>query len=151
MANTKPKTAETIEFPTFDASKATDQVRAFAEKGLEQTQEVYAKVKANAEDTQKMMEDSIETFRAASSDFNKKTIAAMRANAEAGFSHLEALLAVKSVSEFVELQTAFGRKQAEAAVEQVKDFQASATKAAEDVSKPAKAAFEKALKDLKVA
>ena len=30
------KTAETIEFPTFDASKATDQFRSFAEKGVEQ-------------------------------------------------------------------------------------------------------------------
>src|SRR4029079_8055574 len=33
-----------VEFPSFDASKATDQVRAFAEKGLEQSKEVYAKV-----------------------------------------------------------------------------------------------------------
>ncbi len=147
---TKTK-SETIEFPTFDATKATDQVRAFAEKGLEQTQEAYAKVKANAEDAQKMVEGSIETFKNASTDLTKKTIAAMRTNAEAGFSHLEALLAVKSLSEFVELQTAFGRKQAEAAVEQVKDFQAAATKVAEDVSKPAKDAFEKAVKELKVA
>ena len=27
---------ENVEFPTFDASKATDQFRAFAEKGVEQ-------------------------------------------------------------------------------------------------------------------
>ena len=29
--------ADTIEFPTFDASQATDQMRVMAEKGVEQT------------------------------------------------------------------------------------------------------------------
>ncbi|MBZ0164362.1 MAG: phasin [Notoacmeibacter sp.] len=143
--------AETIEFAAFDASKATDQVRAFAEKGLEQSQETYAKVKANVEEAQKVMEESVETIRDASAEMTRKTIAALRANAEAGFSHIEALFAVKTLSEFVELQTAFGRKQTEAAVEQAKEFQVAATKVAEDVSKPAKVAFEKAMKELKVA
>ena len=36
-------------------------------------------------------------------------------------------------------------------VEQAKDFQAVATKAAEEVSKPIKTVFEKAVKELKVA
>jgi hypothetical protein len=36
-------------------------------------------------------------------------------------------------------------------VEQAKEFQALTTKAATDVSKPVKDAFEKAMKDLKVA
>ena len=75
----------------------------------------------------------------------------MRANAEAGFSHLEALLGVKSVSEFVELQTAFLRKRVETTVEQAKDLQSVASKAAVDVSKPMKDVFEKAIKELKVA
>ncbi|MGO4835995.1 phasin, partial [Rhizobiaceae sp. 2RAB30] len=48
MAKTE-KTAdviENIEFSAFDASKATDQFRTFAEKGVEQSKEAYAKVKA---------------------------------------------------------------------------------------------------------
>ena len=36
-------------------------------------------------------------------------------------------------------------------VEQAKDFQTVASKAAEEVSKPMKTAFEKAMKELKVA
>ncbi|TIO88392.1 MAG: phasin, partial [Mesorhizobium sp.] len=31
----KTETIENVEFPSFDASKATDQIRAFAEKGVE--------------------------------------------------------------------------------------------------------------------
>jgi phasin len=154
MSKTAGKTTDTIEnveFPTFDASKATDQFRAFAEKGVEQSKEAYTKLKSGAETTQKAIESTLETAKTAGNDVSLKTIAAMRANAETGFSHLEALLGVKSVSEFVELQTAFMRKSVEMSVEQAKDLQAVTTKAAEEVSKPMKDAFEKAMKELKVA
>lgn len=150
----KTKTAEftdTVEFPSFDASKATEQFRTFAEKGVEQSKEAYAKLKTNAEQTQKTFEASFETAKTVSSDLSLKTIATLRANAEAGFSHLEALVGAKSLSEVVELQTAFLRKHVEASVEQAKDFQAVASKAAEDVAKPFKTAFDKAITELKVA
>ena len=45
----------------------------------------------------------------------------------------------------------FIRKSVELAVEQAKELQTVTTKAAEDVSKPLKAVFEKAVKELKVA
>ena len=151
MAKTAEKFADTIEFPSFDASKATDQIRAFAEKGVEQTKEAYSKMKANAEDAQKVLESTFETARSASSDLSLKSIAAMRANSEAAFSHLEALVGVRSVSEFLELQTAYLRKRVEMTVEQAKDMQALSSKAAEEVGKPIKDAFEKAMKELKVA
>ncbi len=146
------KIADTsIEFPSFDASKATDQFRAFAEKGVEQSKEVYAKVKAGAEDTQKALESTFETAKSAGSALSLKTIAAMRANSEAGFAHLESLLNAKSLSEVVELQTAFFRKGFEASVEHAKEFQAIASKTAEEVAKPLKDVFEKTVKELKVA
>jgi phasin len=147
----KSDTVENVEFPSFDASKATDQVRAFAEKGLEQSKEVYAKVKTGAEEAQKALESTFETAKSVGSDLSLKTIAALRTNTEVGFSHLEALVGAKSLSEVIELQTAFIRKSVETAVEQAKELQTVTTKAAEDVSKPLKAVFEKAVKELKVA
>ena len=54
----RTKTADTIEFPSFDASKATDHIRAFAEKGVEQSKEAYAKLKTGAEETQKALEST---------------------------------------------------------------------------------------------
>ena len=143
--------SETIEFPTFDASKATEQFRDFAEKGIEQTKEAYAKLKTGAEEVQKTFESTYETARANGTDLSLKTIAAMRANANATFSHFEALVGAKSVSEFIELQTAWIRKSVETAVEQAKDMQVTSTKAMEDVAAPMKVAFEKTLKELKVA
>lgn len=145
------KTADVFEIPAFDASKATDQIRAFAEKGVEQSKEAFSKLKDGAEDAQKALESTFETVKTASADLSLKSIAALRANAEVSFSHLEALVGAKSLSEIVELQTAFLRKRVEMTVEQVKDFQTATTKAAEEVGKPVKVAFEKALKDLKAA
>ena len=153
MAKIAEKTAEftNVEFPSFDASKATDQIRAFAEKGVEQSKEAYAKIKTGAEETQKALESTFETAKAVSSDLSLKTISAFRANAEVGFAHLEALVGAKTLSEVVELQTAFLRKRVEMGVEQAKEFQAVASKAAEQVSAPIKTVFEKAVKELKVA
>ena len=154
MSKTASKGAEfieNVEFPSFDASKATDQMRAFAEKSAEQTKEVYSKLKTGAESTQKALESTFETAKTAGNDLSLKTIAALRTNAEMGFSHIESLLAVKSVSEFIELQTAFLRKGVETMVEQAKDMQTASTKAVEDVTKPIKDVFEKAAKELKVA
>ncbi len=152
MSKTKTaEFAETVEFPSFDTSKATDQFRAFAEKGVEQSKEAYATLKTNAEQAQKTFEATYETAKTVSSDLSLKAIAALRANAEANFSHLEALVGAKSLSEVVELQTAFLRKRVEMSVEQAKDFQTVAAKAAEDVSKPFKIAIEKAFNGFKAA
>lgn len=150
MSKTTAKT-ETAEFPTFDASNATDQFRAFAEKGMEQSRDAYAKLKAGAEDAQKAAEVTLENAKVAGADLSLKTLAALRANADADFSYFEALIGARTFSEVVELQTAHMRRRMELAVEQAKEMQALASKAAEDVSNPFKGVFEKAFKELKVA
>ncbi|MER9387757.1 phasin [Mesorhizobium sp. M0435] len=154
MSKTAEKTSETVEkteLPAFDPSKATDQLRAVAEKDVEQSKEALAKFQSGAEDTQKVLKSTFETAKSVGNELSLKTIAALRANAEADFSHLEALVGAKSPSEVFELQTTFLSKRVEMGVEQAKEFQALTTKAVTDVSKPVKDAFEKALKDLKVA
>lgn len=151
MTKTTGKTAETIEFPTFDATKASDQFRAFTEKGVEQTREGYAKMKAGAEEAQKAIETTYEQAKTAGDSIALKSIAAMRDNTEANFSHLEALVGAKSLSEVFELQTSFLRGRVESGIEQAKDFQTASQKAADDMAKPFKDAFEKSLKDMKAA
>ena len=151
MTKTAAKTAETIEFPTFDAEKASDQFRVFAEKGVEQSKEAYARLKTGAEEAQKAIESTFETAKAASRELSLKSIAAARANAEAGFAHWEALAGVTSLSEMIELQTSFLRKSVESAVDQAKDFQSASVKVAEEMSRPLKDVFEKSVKELKVA
>ncbi|RUV73004.1 phasin, partial [Mesorhizobium sp. M5C.F.Ca.IN.020.14.1.1] len=103
MTKTADKTAEIIENAEVPTA-ATDQFRAVAEKGVEQSKEALSKLATGAEATQKALESSFETAKTAGNELSLKTIAALRANVEASFSHLEALVAVKSPSEFIELQ-----------------------------------------------
>lgn len=145
------ETTEITELPAFNPSAAATQLAAVIEKSAEQSQETLARVQLDAEGTQKVLKSFFENAMSVGSELSLKAIAALRGNAEADFSHLEALVEAKSLSEIVELQTNFLRKRVEMGVDQVKDFQTLATKAATDVSKPVKNAFETALKDLKAA
>ncbi|RUU00300.1 phasin, partial [Mesorhizobium sp. USDA-HM6] len=116
----KTETIENAESATFEPSKATEQVRAVAEQGVEQAKEAFSKLQSDAEITQKAFESTFEMAKTTRSEVSLTTIAALRANAEATFTHLEALVAVKSPSEFFELQSAFLNKQFEISIEQAK-------------------------------
>ncbi|AZO32357.1 phasin [Mesorhizobium sp. M1B.F.Ca.ET.045.04.1.1] len=147
----KTETIENAESATFEPSKAPEQVRALAEQGVEQAKEAFSKLQSDAETTQKAFVSSFEVAKTTRNEVSLKTIAALRANAEAGFKHLEALVAVKSPSEFIELQAAFVNKQIDASIEQAKTLQAEMLRASEDVSRPIKDAWEKALNGFKAA
>ncbi|RRI00162.1 phasin [Mesorhizobium tamadayense] len=151
MSKTADKPTGTAEFPTIDPGKANDQLRAVAEKGVEQSKEALAKFQSGAEDARKALESTAEAAKSVGNELSLKMIAALRANAEADFEHVEALVRAKSLPEVFELQTTFLSKRVEMGVEQAKEFQELTTKAATDISKPVKDVFEKVLKDLKAA
>lgn len=145
------RTDDVFSFSAFDPSRMTDSLREFAEKGATQSREAFAKMKDAAEEATKVMESAVQTAHSGSVELGLKTIGAMRTSSDLSFNHMEALLGVKSVSELIELQTAFIRKQAEVAVEQAKLMQETARKVSEDVSKPGKEAAEKVMANFKTA
>jgi len=152
MAMKKSATsAEMFEFPAFDMGKITDTYREFADKSAAQSKEAYAKVKSASEDATKAMEATLESVQAGSVELSLKAIDAARVNTDHSLSHFEALLGVKSVSQMIELQTSFFRKQTELFVDQANAMQESARKVAEQVSKPVKAVTEKAMAEFKAA
>ncbi|MCR9137982.1 MAG: phasin [Alphaproteobacteria bacterium] len=151
MATKKTPAEDVFSFAAFDPAKLTESYREFAEKGMVQSKDAYAKLKDAAEDATKTVEQTLESAQAGSVALSLKAIDTVRANADSSLSHAEALLGVKSVAELFELQSSFFRSQAEAAVEQAKDIQEAARKVAEDVSKPGKAAYEKVSKNIKAA
>ncbi|MEM9106449.1 MAG: phasin [Pseudomonadota bacterium] len=150
MATKKTQTEDVFAFATMDPSKMTESYREFAEKGLVQSKEAYDKLKIAAEDATKTVEQTLESAQSGTVELSMKAIEAVRTNADNSLTHIEALLGVKSVAELVELQTSFIRKQAETAVDQAKDIQDAARKVADKVSKPGKAAYEKAAKNFKI-
>lgn len=122
-----------------------------AEKSLEQAKVTYEKVKAAAEETTDMIEDTYETARAGVVEYNMKALEAAKSNTDALFAYTKDLLAVKTFAEVVELQTAFARKSFDTATAQAKDLQDIATKLANDTAKPMKDAVAKVMKDVKAA
>ncbi|KGD86238.1 phasin [Rhizobium sp. YS-1r] len=145
------KTDDIFSFSAFDPAKLTEGFREFAEKGATQSREAYAKMKTAAEEATKTVETTLQSAQAGSVELGLKAIDVMRTNADMSLSHMEALLGVKSVSELIELQTAYIRKQAEVTVEQAKSLQDATRKLAEDVAKPGKDAAEKVMATFKAA
>ena len=125
--------------------------RSFAEQGLTQTREAYARMKSAAEEATDILEDSIETTRESVRDAQLKAIDLAKANTDATFDLFRKLLTTTSVADAVQLQTAFARERFEALVDYSKDVQATVTKVGTEASKPAKAIFDKALSAAKAA
>ncbi|MFZ2100201.1 MAG: phasin family protein [Oricola sp.] len=152
MAKTQTTdTADVFAFPAIDAAPFADQFRTVAEQGLAKSKEAYETMKSSMEEAQKTVESAMETAKAQSDKLSMTAIGAMRANAEAGFAHMEKLLGVKTLAEAFEIQSAFVRKQAEMAVDQAKEMQAVSKDAFDALSAPVKAATEKAMASMKAA
>ncbi len=144
------KTEDAFSISSFDPSKFTENFRDFAEKNSFKTKEALAKVKEATEEAGKTVEATLANAQAGTVEFGKKAIEILRTSTENSFSHLEALLNVKSVSELFELQTGFIRKQAELSVEQAKSLSETSKKVAEQVVKPGRDAAEKAMASFKL-
>ncbi|MCX2724038.1 phasin [Roseibium salinum] len=142
-------------FPDFEAFAVPNMevpaaFREVTEKSIENARDTYAKVKSAAEDATDLMEDTFETSRQGAVEFNHKAVDAFRANADATFSFIKDIMSAKTLSEAIELQSTFARKQFDALSTQTREMQELATKLGTDVSAPVKEAMEKSFKDLKV-
>lgn len=145
------KMEDVFSISSFDPAKFADSFRDFAEKGSQQSRDAYAKMKAAGEEAGKTLESTVQTAQAGAAEIGLQAIGALRTNAENSLSHMDALLSVKSVAEFFELQTSFLRKQAELTIEQAKAMQETSKQVAEKLAKPSKEAAEKVMASFKAA
>ncbi len=150
---TVSKASRSVENEVFAMNKM--EVPAFiqemTEKSVDQAREGYAKVKTASEEATAMLEETIEVTRDSIMEINLKAVDAAKENSEAAFTHIRDLFSVKSLSEAIELQSAYTRQQYDTVSQQVKDMQETATKLATTVSEPAKEAFDKSMKEIKLA
>jgi phasin len=144
----KDFTSAAFSYPTFEVPEI---FRSFAEQGLNQTRDAYARMKTAAEDATDILEESIETARGTVRDAQFKALDLAKANADATFDLFRKLLTTTSVGDAMQLQTTFARERFEALVDYSKDVQAAVTKVSEQATKPAKAIFEKTVNAAKAA
>ena len=140
MANTDAFSASIIPF------EVPEQIRAFAEKGVSQARDSYAKFKDAAETHNGTIEAVFTTASKGASEYSAKLMEIMKANSTATLDFAQELIGVKSPTEAIELWSAFAKKQFEAFSANAKDLAALSQKVATETAEPIKASASKLFK-----
>src|SRR2546421_12467709 len=123
MANPNdPFSASVIPF------QVPEQMRAFAEKGVSQARDNYAKFKDVAESHNGTIEAVFTQLSKGASEYSTKLMEMMKSNTTANLNFVQELLGIKSPSEALELWTSHARKQYEAFTVQAKELVESTQK-----------------------
>jgi phasin len=120
-----------------------EQVRAFAEKGVSQARDSYAKFKEAAESQNGAIEAFFATASKGASEYSTKVVEFLKANTTAHLNFTQELLGSKSPSEAFELWTAYSRRQAETLTAQAKELAELSQKVATEAAEPIKASASK--------
>ena len=141
---------EAFSFPTapFEIPSV---FRDFAEKSVTQARDAYAKLQSATEEASGLVEETMESAREGALAIGAKALDAAKSNSDASFAFAQDVFGAKTMSEVIELQSAFARKQFDAVATQVKEFQALGEKYLAATTKPVAAKVEKAAKEMNAA
>jgi phasin len=123
-----------------------EQMRAFAEKGVSQARDSYAKFKDVAESHNGTIEAVFTTASKGYSEYSAKLMEMMKASSTANLDFMQALIGVKSPSEAMELWTTHGKKQFETFTAHSKELAELTQKVATETVEPIKANASKLFK-----
>ena len=140
MANSDPFSSSVIPF------EVPEQVRAFAEKGVSQARDSYAKFKDVAETHNGTIEAVFTSATKGASAYSAKLMEMMKATSTANLDFAQALIGVKSPSEAMELWTSHAKKQFEAVTAHGKELAELVQKVATETVEPIKANASKLFK-----
>jgi phasin len=141
MANpTDPFSASVIPF------EVPEQMRAFAEKGVSQARDSYAKFKDVAESHNGTIEAVVASANKGASEYSAKLMEIMKANTTATLDFAQELLGVKSPSDAMELWTTHAKKQFEAFAAYSKELTELTQKVATETVEPIKTSASKLFK-----
>jgi phasin len=123
-----------------------EQVRAFAEKGVSQARDGYAKFKDAAETHNLTIEAVFTSANKGASEYSAKLMEFIKANTSSNLDFAQELLGMKSPSEAMELWTTHTRKQIETLASQAKELGELGQKIASDTMEPIKSNASKLFK-----
>ena len=132
------KGAEQFEKLSLDTT-VPESVRALAEKTVTQTREAYEKGKDALEEAVDALERSFDAAGQGATAFNRKLIDIAQRNLNSGFDLAKSLAGAKNLTDMVELQTAFWRKQFGTLTAQAEEVRALSTKVTADAAEAIKA------------
>ena len=123
-----------------------EQVRAFAEKGVSQARDNYARFKDVAETNNSTMEAVFSNASKGASEYSAKMMEIIKANTSASLDFAQELVGVKTPSEALELWTNHAKKQFEAFSGWSKELTELSQKVASETVEPIKANASKLFK-----
>jgi phasin len=123
-----------------------EQVRAFAEKGVSQAREGYAKFKDAAETHNSTVEAVFGSAAKGATEYSAKLLDIVKTNTGATLDFAQELVGVKSPSAAMELWAAFARKQVEALTGQTKELAELTQKIVTETAEPIKTGASKLFK-----
>ena len=130
---TDPFSASIIPF------EVPEQMRAFAEKGVSQARENYAKFKDAAETHNGTVEAVFTSASKGASEYTAKLVEFMKANTSSQLDFAQQLFGLKSPTEAMELWTGHTRKQLETFQSQAKELVELTQRVAAETAEPIKA------------
>ena len=139
-SSTDPFSASIIPF------EVPEQMRAFAEKGVSQARDNYAKFKDAAETHNGTIEAVFTIASKGASEYSAKLMEIVKANTTANLDFAQELLGIKSPSEAMGLWTSHTRKQLETLTAQTKELAELGQKVATETAEPIKASASKLFK-----
>ena len=134
---TDPFSASIIPF------EVPEQMRAFAEKGVSQARESYAKFKDAAETHNGTVEAVFTSANKGASEYTAKLVEFMKANTSAQLDFAQQLFGLKSPAEALELWTGHTRTQLETLQSQAKELVELTQRVAAETAEPIKASASK--------
>jgi phasin len=134
---TDPFSASIIPF------EVPEQMRAFAEKGVSQARESYAKFKDAAESQNGAIEAAFTSASKGASEYTAKLMEFVKANTSAQLDFTQQLFGLKSPTEAMELWTGHTRKQFETLQVQAKELLELGQRVAAETAEPIKASASK--------
>lgn len=137
---TDPFSASIIPF------EVPEQMRAFAEKGVSQARESYAKFKDAAETHNGTVEAVFTSASKGASEYTAKLVEFMKANTSAQLDFAQQLFGLKSPAEALELWTGHTRTQLETLQSQAKELVELSQRVAAETAEPIKASAAKLYK-----
>lgn len=132
------------------ANEIQDATRDLADRGVQQARDNYARVRSAAEEATGFFEETFQNASKGVVEFNTKAIDLARENANNVFDFARQLTGARSLSEAIELQTSFMRRQYEAAVSQSRELGEIANRVTRESARPVTEGVQRATREFRV-
>lgn len=117
----------------------TEQMRAFAEQGMDQARKAFDTYMETMQDTVGKLETSSSEMQSKTSEAGKKALSLAEDHMNAAFSQAEKLVTAKDPQEALELQTKYISEQIESVTKQAQSMGEEAATAVKDIQNKFKA------------